>query len=71
MLLTGAGGLIGIIAGLLLAFVFQWVVSFPAVVPIWAVIAGLGASLLVGLTAGLYPALQAARLDPIEAMRHP
>jgi putative ABC transport system permease protein len=71
ILLTGLGGLIGIATGLFLAFAFSWIVTFPAVVPFWAVAAGLGASVLVGLIAGIYPALQAARLDPVEAMREP
>lgn len=71
ILLTGSGGLIGIVAGLIMAFAFSWIVTFPAVVPLWAVAAGLAASLFVGLTAGIYPALQAARLDPVEAMRKP
>ncbi len=71
MTLTGLGGVIGITVGLLLAFAFRVIVSFPAVVPIWAIIAGLLASVLVGLIAGIYPAVRAARLDPVEAMRTP
>ncbi|MDI1241843.1 MAG: ABC transporter substrate-binding protein, partial [bacterium] len=67
--LTGAGGLIGIAVGLLLAFAVRQIVSFPAAVPFWAIVAGFGASVIVGLIAGFYPALQAARLDPVEAMR--
>jgi len=71
IMLTCIGGIIGIAVGLLLAFAFRLIVSFPAVVPIWAVISGLFASIFVGLAAGLYPALQAAKLDPVDAMRTP
>lgn len=71
ILLTSSGGLIGISAGLLLAFMFRLFVSFPAVVPVWAVVAGLFASVTVGLAAGIYPAYRASVLDPVEAMRAP
>ncbi|MCB1022972.1 MAG: ABC transporter permease [Acidobacteria bacterium] len=71
MTLTGLGGIIGIATGLILAFGFRLIVSFPAVVPIWAIAAGLTASVLVGMLAGIYPAYRAARLDPVDAMRTP
>ncbi len=67
--LTGFGGIIGILTGLFLAFAVRNIISFPAAVPFWAIIAGFGASVLVGLIAGVYPAFRASRLDPVEAMR--
>ncbi len=69
MTLTGFGGIIGIAIGLMLAFLVRIIVSFPAAVPVWALLSGFGASVLIGLFAGMYPAFRASRLDPIEAMR--
>jgi putative ABC transport system permease protein len=69
--LTTVGGVIGISVGLFSAFLFRLIVSFPAEVPVWAVAAGLLASVFVGISAGFYPAYKAANLDPIEAMRQP
>jgi len=69
IVLTSLGGLIGIAVGLILAFAVRTIISFPAAVPFWALAAGFGASVVVGLIAGIYPALQASRLDPVEAMR--
>jgi putative ABC transport system permease protein len=69
--LTTVGGVIGISVGLFSAFLFRLIVSFPAEVPVWAVAAGLLASVFVGIAAGFYPAYKAANLDPIEAMRQP
>ncbi|MDM7922137.1 MAG: ABC transporter permease [Pyrinomonadaceae bacterium] len=69
MTLTGLGGIIGIAAGLFLAFAVRSIISFPAAVPFWAIAGGFAASVMVGLAAGFYPALKASRLDPAEAMR--
>ena len=67
--LTGVGGIIGIIVGFIFAFLVRIVVKFPAAVPCWSVVAGLGASVIVGVIAGMWPALRAANLDPVVAMR--
>jgi putative ABC transport system permease protein len=64
-LLGGAGGVLG---GYLVTFVYAGTQQWPPVVPLWAVAGGLGATLLIGAAAGLYPAIRAARLAPTEAL---
>jgi putative ABC transport system permease protein len=66
--LTGFGGLVGLAIGWLLTFLIALV--FPSYVPWWAPPIGFGASILIGLFFGVYPAWKAARLDPIEALRY-
>jgi putative ABC transport system permease protein len=70
MALTGAGGAIGIAIGFAIAKLVDIVTPLPSSVPIWSVAAGLAFSGSVGLFFGIYPALRASRLDPVEALRY-
>jgi len=71
MTLTGAGGILGILAGVTLSLLIRaFVPSLPSVVPLWAVVMGFVASVSIGLFFGMWPAMKAARLDPIVALRH-
>jgi putative ABC transport system permease protein len=69
--LTGIGGLLGIVFAIVTTLLVSALVpSLPSEVPPWAVGAGFGVSVAVGLFFGVWPAFQAARLDPVEALRH-
>jgi putative ABC transport system permease protein len=68
VLLAAIGGLIGVFLGYCASWIGQFL-TFPAEVPLWAVALGIGVSCGVGLTAGIYPAWRASRLDPAVALR--
>lgn len=71
MTLTGLGGVIGIVFSILVTFLVGWLVpSLPSAVPPWAVVTGFGVSVGIGLFFGVWPAFQASRLDPVEALRY-
>ena len=71
MTLTFFGGIIGVIVAVGISNLIMLLIpSIPAQVPVWAVIAGLGTSIGVGLIFGVLPARKASRLDPIECLRY-
>ena len=68
-LLAATGGLIGILAAYTIVMVIKNTFSFPMETPVSAVILSLCLSTAVGLFFGIFPAMRAAKLDPIEALR--
>jgi putative ABC transport system permease protein len=70
VVLTGIGGLAGLIVGEAISLVMNKLSPLPAYVPIWAIGVGIGISASVGIIFGMWPAWKAARLDPIEALRY-
>ena len=71
MSLTGAGGVMGILAGYTISFLIRTLVpTLPSTVPMWSVVTGFVVSVAIGLFFGLWPAMKAARLDPIVALRY-
>lgn len=67
---TVLGGVLGILLGGAGARLTGALTPIPAQVPLWAVVAGVAVSAASGLCFGLLPALRAARLDPVEALRY-
>jgi putative ABC transport system permease protein len=71
VILSGIGGVAGVATALGIGLTLTFVVTgFSAVAPLWAMAAGIMASVGVGIVAGYWPAQRAARLDPVEALRH-
>ena len=68
--LTMIGGAIGMILGGGLTMIARATTPLPAVVPLWSIIAALGVSAFTGVGFGLFPAIRAARMDPVEALRY-
>jgi putative ABC transport system permease protein len=68
--LSSAGGLLGVGLGILVSFLVTRFIQLPTIVRIWSPAIAFAVSVAVGLIFGTYPALRAARMDPIEALRH-
>ena len=67
--LSTFGGMVGIGLGFLLALAISSATPLPASVQLGSVLMGIGITAVVGLFFGMYPAMSAANLDPIEALR--
>jgi putative ABC transport system permease protein len=68
--LAAIGGMMGVMISWSIAVLVRNATPVPMQVPLSAIVIGVGLSTVVGLFFGIYPAKRAARLDPIEALRH-
>lgn len=70
VILSGVGGLIGVGLGLVIPFLVEVFANMETIVTPWSPFVAFSISALVGVVFGLYPALRAADMDPVEALRH-
>ena len=70
MVLSSIGGFMGVAIGVLIPWIITVAADMPTVVPVYGIVLSLGISVAEGVVFGLYPAVRAANLDPIEALRH-
>ena len=70
VLLTAGGGALGILLGASVSWIVRAATPLPTFVSPWSVVTGLLFSAVIGIFFGLYPALRAARLDPVDSLRY-
>jgi len=70
MMISLIGGMLGIVMGLLGAFLIMFFIKGTLVIAWWAVILATVVSAVVGIFFGVYPAVRAAKLDPVIALRY-
>jgi putative ABC transport system permease protein len=70
VVLTSLGGLLGVLLGSAIGYGVNAFAGFPVSLPWWSFALGLGFSSAIGIFFGMWPAVKASRLDPIEALRY-
>ena len=70
VLLSGAGGVLGVALGLLVPMVITYFADMLTIVRIWAPMLAFTISVLTGVVFGIYPAMRAASMSPVDALRH-
>jgi len=70
IIMSGTGGLMGIGLGLFIPYLITYFASMPTIIRLWSPLIAFGISAGIGIIFGIYPALRAANMDPVEALRH-
>lgn len=70
VLISGGGGVLGVVLGFALSRLIAQVAEWRTIVTVPSILIAFGVSVIVGIAFGIYPAMKAARIDPIEALRY-
>jgi putative ABC transport system permease protein len=70
VMLSGIGGIMGVLLGVIIPFVVSYTAGMKTIITPWSPLLAFTISALVGVVFGIYPAVRAANMDPVEALRH-